>query len=87
MRLPRPCQCNRRTGSARPLASSPWGLRGSGSKPACAGLDCTKEPPPLAAALTHTAQEVLLYQFQPMCSGRYTTMPTTMVPRMPRRQK
>jgi hypothetical protein len=29
----------------------------------------------------------LLYQPQPMCSGRYTTMPTTMVPRIPRRQK
>ncbi|MNU00798.1 hypothetical protein D3C72_2440240 [compost metagenome] len=27
------------------------------------------------------------YQPQPMCSGRYTAMPTTMVPRMPRFQK
>ena len=27
------------------------------------------------------------YQPQPMCSGRYTAIPTRMVPRMPRRQK
>ncbi|ART60542.1 hypothetical protein CBP36_18480 [Acidovorax carolinensis] len=28
-----------------------------------------------------------VHQPQPMCSGRYTSIPTTMVPRMPRRQK
>jgi|GEM_PF-2107908 len=41
---------HRGTGFAGPLVASPWGAEGRGSKPACAGLDGSEEPAPLALA-------------------------------------
>ncbi len=58
----------------RELTDRPW--KRWSPIPTAAGPHCRQ---------AHQQPECRTYQPSPTCSGRYTSMPTTMVPRMPRR--